>query len=343
MLTAQFTTEDGFSTVQIDAAPLKQGEVRIRVEACGVCGSDRQVVKGEAVPAGTSFPLTMGHEISGTIVEIEEQVGDFQEGDHVAVHPFIFCGTCAACQNNQPNLCIRQAVIGYHRPGGFAEQVIVPQSQLIKLPDHFSSAAAAVLVDAYATPFHAMNLSRVQAGHTVIVIGTGGIGLASLQLADIFSVGHLGAVTRRASGVKIAEEYGSEAGFTIMDDARRTARTIRRWSKSGGIDVVIDTIASRETVALALDIVRPGGKVTIIGMSDDTVSIPIAKTVRRGIQVITSYGSVIEDVGKLVELTAAGKLDPTKLIAGTIALENINQAFQDVRMSGRWVIEPNRK
>ncbi|MFC7395214.1 alcohol dehydrogenase catalytic domain-containing protein [Scopulibacillus cellulosilyticus] len=342
MLAAQFTPESGFSIVEADRQPLNKGEVRLRVDACGVCGSDRQVLKGESVPAGTVFPLIMGHEISGTVVETGEHADDWQAGDQVVVYPFISCGTCSPCKNNQPNLCIRQKCIGYHLPGGFAEEVIVPAGQLIRMSKRCSSAAAALLVDAFATPYHAMSLSDIQAGGTVLVIGTGGLGLATLQLAKIFEAGQLGAVTRRVSGVKAAEKYGAQMCVSTQDGARSTARKIRRWSGAGGVDVVIDTVANKETAAMAFDVVRPGGTVTIIGMSEDTASIPIAKTVRRGIRIIASFGSMINDVRKLMDLTDSGQLDPTKLIAGTLQLQNVNQAFADDRASsGRWIIKPN--
>lgn len=339
MLAAYFTPESGFSIHAVDKQPLRQDEVRLKVHACGVCGSDRQVVRGEAAPSGTLFPLIMGHEISGLIVEKGNSVHQWQVGDKVIVYPFISCGTCVACKNDQPNLCTRQKCIGYHLPGGFAQEVVVPAGQLVRQPGNCSSAAAALLVDAYATPYHAMKVSQIKDRQTILVIGTGGLGLAALRLAGIFKVGKLGAITSRETGMLTAEKYGAEMCVSTQEDTRTVARKLRRWSS--GIDVVIDTVANAVTLDLALNVVRPGGTVTVVGMSEDSISIPIAKTVRRGIKLLASYGSVIDDVHELVDLTEAGSINPSELIAGTVSLTNVKEVFSTVRASGRWVIEPN--
>ncbi|MFD1676708.1 alcohol dehydrogenase catalytic domain-containing protein [Alicyclobacillus fodiniaquatilis] len=340
MRAVEFSPDKGFQVVDVALGSLAADEVRLQVEACGVCGSDRQVVQGESVPPGTSFPLVMGHEIAGTVTEVGEQVKQWQVGDEVIVHPFISCGTCAPCQHNQPNLCVRQTCIGYQQAGGFAEMVTVPASQLVRRPKGCDAAAAALLVDAFATPYHAMRLADVAPGSTVLVIGTGGLGLAALRLAGAFAVGRLGAVTRRDAGLDSVAAHGAEMVVSMQDEPRNVARQMRRWSGAGGIDVVIDTVANKETVKFALDVVRPGGAVTLIGMSEDDAVLPIAKSVRRGVRLLTSYGSELEDVRALSDWVAAGRLDPSVLLAGTLALEEVEQAFSPVRASGRWVITP---
>ncbi|GGH76877.1 2-desacetyl-2-hydroxyethyl bacteriochlorophyllide A dehydrogenase [Pullulanibacillus pueri] len=339
MLAALFKPQEGFLLKDIPSEALKADEVRLKVEACGVCGSDRQVVRGEPAPPGTQFPLIMGHEISGTIIEIGQRNEEWQVGDQVIVFPFINCGSCKACKNNQSNLCYRQTCIGYHRSGGFAEEVIVPIAQIIRRPKSIDPASAALLVDAFATPYHAMRLSNIKASDSLLVIGTGGLGQAALRLRHGFDLESLAIVSRRKSSVEVPSDCEL---FTYSEgEIRQLTRKLRRWSGTGGIDVVLDTVGSSETVALAMDAVRPGGTVTVIGMSMDAVNIPIAKTVRRGLRLLTSFGSVKSDIVELLDLVENKKLDPKSLIAGTVSLKDVETPFSEQRASGRWIIQPH--
>lgn len=340
----EFTPEQGFAVAWRDRPVLQATDVRLRVDACGVCGSDRQVVNGESVPPGTGFPLVMGHEIAGTILELGEGVADWEVGHAVVVHPFIACGTCAPCQHGQPNLCVRQQCIGYQAPGGFADEVVVPAAQLSRRPETCPATAAALLVDAYATPYHALKLAGVTAGavQTVLVIGTGGLGLATLGLARALGILHIGAVTRRSAAIPTIEAHGAQLVVSTEQDARTVARQIRRWSTSSGIDGVIDTVASQDTMALALDVVRPGGTVAMIGMSEEEALLPVAKTVRRGVTVVASYGSTRQDLDEVLALVNAGKLDPTVLVGATLPLERGLEAFHLGRGAGRVVLVPGQ-
>ncbi|WP_176222267.1 zinc-dependent alcohol dehydrogenase [Tuberibacillus sp. Marseille-P3662] len=342
MKAIEFTPEQGFQLTDKTSVTPEPGEVLLNVDACGVCGSDRQIVNGGPPPKGTTFPLIMGHEIAGTIAAVGDQVEGWQVHDSVLVHPFIPCGTCSACQNQQYNLCLRQTCIGYHRQGGFAEQMVVPAQQLIRGSHQLSALALALLPDAFATPYHAIRLTEMTADDTVLVIGTGGLGLATLQLASIFAPKRLGAVTRRSSGVETAQNYGAEMAVALNKQHRATARQIRRWSGSSGVDVIIDTVGTSASMTLALDVIKPGGTITLVGLSDESVPLPILKTVQRGIKVIGSFGSLPEDISMLRQLAEKKQFDPSSLVAGTLPLEHIHQAFTTDRQSGRWVIEPNR-
>ncbi|GGE40107.1 alcohol dehydrogenase [Pullulanibacillus camelliae] len=340
MRAALFSHEAGFTIEEVQNLPLKSGEVRLLVNACGVCGSDRQIVKGEPAPFGTRFPLIMGHEIAGTVLEIGEHVTNVDTGDPVVVYPFINCGTCAACTHGAFNLCTQQKCIGYHQSGGFAEQVIVPAEQLIKRPKHLDAAGAALLVDAYATPYHAMKKAGLQEGQTLLVIGTGGLGLAALQLSKLFRLQRVANVTQRAS--QLPERLNEIDQFVqSQGETRKTARAIRRWGGSVGIDVILDTIGNAQSTELAMEIVRPGGTVVIVGMSSESMTLSIAKSVRKGATLKMSYGSTMKDIEQLMAAAHEAQFDPTMLVAGMLSLEEVEHAFSGIRTSGRWVIQPN--
>ncbi len=388
MRALQFSPDDGFRVAETQSLPLGPDEVRLRVDACGVCGSDRQVVAGESVPQGTAFPLVMGHEIAGTIIETGTGVADWRVGHPVIVHPFIACGDCAPCRHGQSNLCMRQVCVGYQRSGGFSEEVVVPASLLVPRPAACSAAAAALLVDAFATPYRAMKdaglvVARpgldglggapgegrsvggspiayvtgeaVHTDATVLIIGTGGLGLAAQMLCEALGIHHVGVLTRRSlDGAKTASDTEAKNGdasvgstiaspeimVSLADGARAVARQIRRWSGAGGIDFVLDTVATADTIAIALEVVRVGGTVAWIGMSEEEARVAVAKTVRRGIRIVASYGSTINDVRELTALVESGGLNPARLLAGTLSLDEATRAFGPDRTSGRWVVCP---
>ncbi|MBX5437463.1 MAG: alcohol dehydrogenase catalytic domain-containing protein, partial [Alicyclobacillaceae bacterium] len=187
-------------------------EVLVAVEACGVCGSDRQLVEGEPPPPGTQFPVILGHEIAGRVANAPAASG-WATGDPVVVHPFVPCGRCRACRAGQENLCLHQQVVGFQRPGGFAEYVAVPASTLIRRPDGVAPEAAALLVDAFATPYHAItHVAGWQPEQAVVVLGTGGLGLAAVAVLRARGGERVGAVSRRAAGVDAAKAAGAGAG-----------------------------------------------------------------------------------------------------------------------------------
>lgn len=341
MRALEFSPANGFTLVDGGSVALGPDEVRLRVDACGVCGSDRQVVQGESIPGGTAFPVVLGHEIAGTVVERGRDAVAWTIGQAVVVYPFIACGTCVACRHDQPNLCLRQICVGYQRPGGFAEEVVVPVGQLLARPSHCPAAAAALLVDAYATPYHGLKLAATTPDQTLLVMGTGGLGLAALQLAKASGSTQVCAVSRRTDGVAVALDYGAHHAIALDDDARSAARQLRRWSGASGIDVVLDTVATAATISLAMEVVRPGGVVVLLGMPEGDATFPVAKTVRRGVRLLGSYGSTKADVQDLLTLVAGGRLDPSRLIAGTLTLLEADRAFADVRSPGRWVLTPN--
>ncbi|QSO46575.1 alcohol dehydrogenase catalytic domain-containing protein [Alicyclobacillus mengziensis] len=345
MRAAIFRPESGIAVETVPEPVLKPGEALIEIDACGVCGSDKQVLSGEPAPLGTMVPVILGHEIAGRIIALGDPVdgppADFHVGDEVLVFPFISCGTCRYCEQGRENLCTQQVLVGYQRPGGYAERTVVPTKVLLPKPKNTSPPAAALLVDAFATPFHALSEhGGIRETDHVIVIGTGGTGLAGLMLAQAMGARAVGAITRRSGASDAAVTAGAKAVW-IQSDERRVAREIRRWSE-GGADVVLDTVGSGASVEFGLNIVRPGGRLCVIGMGAGSASLPIAKTVRRAVTLTTSFGSTMDDVRHLIALTESGRLHPERLIGAILPLERIAEAFLPNALTGRVVITPGQ-
>lgn len=318
------------------------GEVLLTVEACGVCGSDKGVVGGGPAPPGTRFPLILGHEIAGAIAAVDDVASaacatDWQTGDEVVAMPFIPCGKCRSCQRGDTNLCLHMELVGYHRQGGYAERVALPANLLLRRPPGVAASAAAVLTDAFATPFHALSQARKVEQGSLLVIGSGGTGLAAVLLAPLFGIARTAVLTRREASVEAVLEAGAEAGFATEGEPRRVAREVRRWSH-GGPDLVLDTVATESSVEQAIDVVRPGGCIVVIGLGADRLRLAMAKATRKGISLVASFGSTRHDVQQLLDLAQAGRLDPGRVVANTLQLNDIRHAFAPGGPAGRTVI-----
>jgi len=317
------------------------GEVLIKVEACGVCGSDKQILAGAPAPVGTQFPVILGHEISGRIVELGDSVADWSVGDPVIVHPFLACGKCRFCLRGNENLCNSQRVIGYHRSGGFAQYVTVPVQALVRRPDSMTAETSALLVDAFATPFHALvQVAKCTSKDRLLILGSGGLGMAALMIAKALPVQEVAVVVRREEAGEACRLLGADKVWMTSGNDRDMARDIRRWSR-GGADIVLDTLGTADSVERGMEFLAPGGRMSIVGMTPDMpVMPPITHWVRRGMQISGSYGSTIEDVRTLVTWVNEKRLIPDVLISKVLPLTEIAKAFVLKSAPGRMVIRP---
>ncbi|MEM4943357.1 MAG: alcohol dehydrogenase catalytic domain-containing protein [Saccharolobus sp.] len=324
----------------------KQGEVKIRVIATGLCHSDVNVFEGKTP---VEPPVIAGHEISGIVEEVGDNVDNLKVGDKVVsafIHP---CGKCKNCITGNENLCevfarnrlkgtLLDGTTRLHfkdgRPirfflgGGFAEYAVVPYTALTKVPDDVDLRKVAVLGCAGLTAYGAVNSAKIEAGESVAVIGVGGVGLSIIQLLKAVGAGRIIAVGTKKWKLEKALELG--ATDTINSKETEVTKAIKEIT-GGGPDVVIEAGGTQETIRMAIDSVRIGGRVVLVGLPPTTAEIPlrIASIVRNGIKIIGNYGGRPRiDMPRLIELVKLGKYDPSSLITGTFKLEEINEAVK---------------
>ncbi|HEX4321761.1 MAG TPA: galactitol-1-phosphate 5-dehydrogenase [Acidobacteriaceae bacterium] len=311
------------------------GEVLVRVAACGICGSD---VHGYDGSSGRRIPpLVMGHEAAGIIAEVGEGVTRFAVGDRVTFDSTVYCGACDFCLAGEINLCDNRQVVGvstpdFRRAGAFAEFVTVPERIVYKLPDELSFAEAAML-EAVSVALHAVVVSEVKGGETTLVIGAGMIGLLILQAAKAAGCGRILVADVDASRLKLAEEAGADA--TILASGDAMVQQILQETNGRGVDLVLEAVGRDETVSAAVDAVRKGGTVTLVGNITPQVTLPLQKVVSRQIRLQGSCASSGE-YPQAMELISNGKIRVTPLITAVAPLSDGAQWFQ--RLHSR---EPN--
>ena len=308
-------------------------EVLIRVEACGICGSD---VHGYDGSSGRRIPpITMGHEAAGLISALGHDVQGLKIGDRVTFDSTVYCGHCDYCLRGEVNLCDDRQVIGvscgdYRREGAFAEYVRVPHHIVYKLPESLSFAEAAML-EAVSVALHAVRISSPHGHDAALVIGAGMIGLLTLQATK--AMGYKNVIVADVDATRLAMAVGAD--HVIHASGQELIAQVMKLTNHRGVDVAFEAVGRNETVSAAIDAVRNGGTVTLIGNITPEVTLPLQKVVTREIRLQGTAASAGE-YPLAMELMIAGKIQVLPLITAVAPLEDGPQWF--ARLHAR---EPN--
>lgn len=252
--------------VDVETAPPAAGQVRIEVNACGVCGTDHAFVAG-AFP-NLTWPVTPGHEIAGTVAELGSGVEGFAVGDRVAVGWFGGnCNHCVPCRKGQFMQCVNLQVPSWNYPGGYAESVTVPATAIARIPDELSFAEAAPMGCAGVTTYNALRHTRAVGGDRVAVLGLGGLGHLGVQWARAMGFETI-AIARGAAKGEDAKELG--AHHYIDSTAGDVAEALQAL---GGAQVVLATAANSAAMAATVGGLAPQGELVIIGATFDPLPI----------------------------------------------------------------------
>jgi L-iditol 2-dehydrogenase len=312
----------------------QRDEVLIRVAACGICGSD---VHGYDGSSGRRIPpIVMGHEAAGTVAALGEGVKDLAEGDRVTFDSTIYCGACDYCFRGEVNLCDRRQVLGvscsdYRRAGAFAEFVAVPSRTLYRLPDSLSFVDAAML-EAVAVAIHAVSLTQISPKSSALVLGAGTIGLLVQQALRVAGCSRVIVADIDATRLKLAKDLGATEVLSAKADL--VARALQ-LTEGTGVDIAVEAVGRNETVRAAIESVRKGGSVVLVGNISPEVTLPLQQVVTRQIRLQGSCASAGE-YPRAIELLASGAIQVKPLITAVAPLEEGPQWFE--RLYGR---EPN--
>jgi L-iditol 2-dehydrogenase len=301
-------------------------DVLVRVGACGICGSD---VHGFDGSSGRRIPpIIMGHEAAGTVEAVGAEVTGTREGDRVTFHSTVHCGRCDYCQRGEINLCEAREVLGvstpeYRRPGAFAEFLVVPNRIVHHLPAGVSLEKAA-MVEPLGVALHAVGLSNVTAHCTALVVGAGMIGLLLLQALREVGCSRIFVIDIDDSRLELAKQLGAAA--TINAKTADAVTEVLRRNSGSGVDVAFEAVGATPTIKTAVESVRKGGTVVLVGNIAPTAEIPLQTVVSRQIRVQGSASSAGE-YPRCIELLATGAIDVKPLISAVAPLHEGPQWF----------------
>lgn len=318
------------------------GQIRVRIRAAGVCHSDLSMVNGTLRPP---YPLVLGHEAAGEVVEVGQGVTRAAPGDHVALNWQPACRMCWFCTHGQPWLCATTSGIAALENGGtidgvpayvtlglgaFAEQVVIPENAAIGVPPELDWASAALLGCAVLTGTGAVrNAARVAAGESVLVIGLGGVGLSVVAAARAAGAGTVLAVDVSESKKALAEAAGA-TDFLVASDA--LSKDVRTRTGGRGADHAFECVGRSATIRAAWRATRRGGQVTVVGMGrhDDMVELSALDIFSSARMLRSSvYGNADPDAGipALAADVLAGTLSVEHLVTDRIGLADVPAAF----------------
>ena len=328
MLAAVFQGNKKIEVCDYTLPILGTNELLIKVDSCGVCGTDRHIFSGSAP---SSIPVILGHEYSGTIVDLVNPSDKIKIGDKVAVDPNIYCGYCYYCRKGNVNFCENLEALGVTFNGGFAEYSIVPVSQAYILPDDFDLSVAS-FAEPLSCCLRGIEHADIKPGNSVVIIGGGTIGLLMVQLVRNSGASKIILVEPDLFKQKLGIELGAD--YSLSPDNDKTFEEIIEITNSQ-VDVVIECVGSKDSVDSAIKIAGKGGKVVIFGLApkDQNVTINLQYLFQKELKIFNSFLNPYT-FKPAVDLLVNKKINVKKLLTNQIYLKDITNIFSRKEFSG---------
>jgi 2-desacetyl-2-hydroxyethyl bacteriochlorophyllide A dehydrogenase len=309
-----------FEMQDYDVPSIAESEVLLQVKAVGICGSDVHGMSGKTGRRQT--PIVMGHEAAGLIVEKGAAVEGFEKGDRVTFDSTIYCNNCRFCYSGRANLCDNRKVLGvscdeYRLDGAMAEFVAVPSWILTKIPDNMSFAQAA-MAEPVSIAYHGVERADIEMNDLVAVVGSGMIGLLTIQVARLTACGTIAAIDIDDRKLKMARELGAD--IVINSANQDPLEVLLREAGRGEVDVCLDAVGLPSSINTALSVVRKGGTLVLIGNWAPEIPLALQVVVMREIDLKGSAASN-RDFDASVDLIASGRVKVDSLISKVVPLE----------------------
>ena len=306
---AAFIEKPGTIAVRTVADPVPgPGELLIRVESSGICGTDVHIFKGEYLG---SYPIIPGHEFSGTVIGTGPGVQRFKPGDRIAAEPNIPCNNCGPCLNNRQNFCENWKAVGVTLPGGMAELVAVPESAAFGIGDLSFDEGA--FVEPLSCVLHGVERVGFRLGDRVLIIGAGPIGLLLSQSIQLQGASEIVQVDKNHTRLALAKTLGAARVESTLDAVG-----------DKDFDVVVDATGVPALMEKTLAFARPGGKILLFGVppAHATVTFPAFPIFRQGLTILSSFTSVRNSI-QAVRLLGSGNIDVRSLVSHRLPLSGL--------------------
>ena len=274
-------------------------DVKIRIEACGICHSDAHYRGGFG---NIDTPRTLGHEIAGSVIEVGERVHRIAIGDRVAVHYLRSCGECHSCKRAGEQFCEFGQMIGKHCDGGYAESIVVPAQNAIPIPDNVPTEIAAVMMCSTATAYHALRVAGIRPGQSLAILGFGGLGVSAFHVARAIGIEEIAVVDAVPEKLAAARALGAETIETP--------------------DVAIDFTGNPDVIVNALKTLAPRGTVVLVALSERAITFnPYRDVLGTERRIIGCSDHLRSELFELMELASMGKLNLGDAISQRVTLE----------------------
>jgi L-iditol 2-dehydrogenase len=298
-----------------------EDELLIRIKACGICGSD---VHGYDGSTGRRIPpLIMGHEAAGVVEEVGNAVTRFRPGDRVTFDSTVYCGNCFFCECGQQNLCDNREVIGvstpaFRRMGAFAEFVTVPERIAYQLPDNMPFAHAA-MIEPVGVAIHATSLTPIELNDTALVVGAGMIGLLAMQAVRLAGAGSVIVADVDETRLELARRLGATQTFNSRNV--NVVSKVQEQTSGRGADLAMECVGITDTISLAVEGVRKGGAVTLVGNVAPKIELALQSVVSRQVR-LQGTAAICGEYPTSISLISRGAIIVEPLITAVAPLED---------------------
>ena len=305
----------------IDDPTPGSADVIVKVQRCGVCGTDLHLTAGHAWDFPTG--MVLGHEYAGEVVEVGSEVSGLRKGDLITALPCQGCGACDACLQGNPVLCMTGSTPVM---GGFAEYVRVPASLAVKLPSVFSAADGA-LVEPFAVGLYGARMAEIKPGDRVVVLGGGSVALTAIYWAKRLGAGRVVAVSRSQKRADMVLAIGADAFVQAGEnEVAEVAEAL-----GGPADIVFECVGVIGFLSQALSHVRTLGKVVSMGFCIDPDAIIPGLAGMKGARFLFPVGYALRDFQHAADVMHDGRFDPNILITSVVPLAGLPEAFEALR------------
>lgn len=301
-----------------------KNEIRIKVQASGICGTDIHIYRGDYLG---SYPIIPGHEFSGIVDAVGEGATRFALADHVAVEPNLSCNNCSACFDNRPNFCENWQAIGVTRPGGFAEYVVVPESAAFSIGS--LDFAQGSFMEPLSCVLHGVQKAHVNLADKVLIMGAGPIGILLLKTVLTQGASEITQLDTNKGRLQLAKKSGANHIETDVNKLHNEE-----------FDMVIDATGVPFLLEKSIDLIRKGGTLLwfAVPKKDATVSLKPFKIFEKGLHIVSSYTSVKNSI-QAVRMLENGKIDVSDLISHRLPLEKFVQGIETIENSEEGVLK----
>ena len=312
-----------------DSAP-GPGEVKIAVEAVGICGTDVHAWLG-SMEDRVAYPHILGHEFGGHVLEAGRDVENLAVGDRVTADIVFPCGECRGCQEGHANTCQALNVFGIDSNGAMAQHVIVQAGKVHRLPDSVAIEHS-IMAELYAVAVHAVHRTKIEPGDDVVILGAGRLGLAVLDVAKNCGARRITVTDVRDFRLDVARRIGADVAINVAKDD--PVATVMESTGGFGADKVIECIGEWEEQPgqpppcwQAVEMMRPSGQITVMGQGPDPQAMPWRQFVLKE-GTVTSSRLNMGDLPRAIDLMAAGRLRPELIVTHELPLSEAARAFE---------------
>ncbi|MEM3588527.1 MAG: alcohol dehydrogenase catalytic domain-containing protein [Nitrososphaerota archaeon] len=326
---AAFYKEKGkpFAVEETDVPRIGPDEVLVEIKAAGICGTDVHYWRGEFEPA--HIPLIIGHEGAGIVREVGENVKNLSINDHVVIHYVVSCGVCKNCLEGNDNRCRNRKSIGHDVNGTFAQFIKVPAKNAVKISRSVPIEWGAIIGCAVSTAYHAVRVSKLEPGETVVVFGAGGVGLHAVMWAKFFGAGKVIAVDLIDSKLEKARRYGADIILNPLRDD--VLEVVSRETENFGADVVIECSGSSQAMNQAIKAIKgknlfESGTLVSVGLQTKPFQFEYW-WLREGWATV-SGDHTLSELNQIIKLVENGRVNLSESITHRIPLTEIGKGIE---------------